>query len=130
MKKTEKPSNMEESIERMSALPESSRSSLYSESRLIDGSLHIDMIIEDDKKVMAAEAYKRRTQQYFIVGSMLLLVFLYFCFTHSEGISTGEFDDDSIKSLSVFIISVLTPIASLFCFGMGFYRRFKNYPCI
>ena len=78
MKKTEKPSNMEELIERMSVLPESSRISLYSESRLIDGSLHIDMIIEDDKKVMAAEAYKRRTQQYFIVGIMLLLVFLYY----------------------------------------------------
>lgn len=130
MKKTEKPSNMEELIERMSVLPESSGIRLYSESRLIDGSLHIDMIIEDDKKVMAAEAYKRRTQQYFIVGSLLLLVFLYSCFTHSEGISKGVFGDDSINSLAVFIISVLPPIASLFCIGTGIYRRFKNYPCI
>lgn len=122
MRKTEM--SVKEFRERMLSIPENGKIRIYAESRLCDGALNIEAIIEDDSAVMKEYAKKNTTIQCFVYGFFFLFASVILLFLLHEGFQSGEFDIDDIIILVAVAVSSLFPCLGFSLIVIGLYRRF------
>ena len=122
MRKTEM--SVKEFRERMLSIPENGKVRIYAESRLCDGALNIEAIIEDDPIVMKEYAKKGTTNQCFAYGFFFLIASVILLFLFHEGVQSGEFNNDDITRLMAVAVCSLFPCLGFSLIVVGLYRRF------